>query len=199
MDHSIQLVVGLGNPGKDYARTRHNAGFWVVEELALRHGGEFNDERKFHGRVAKATVAGVELRLLEPQTYMNRSGLAVRSLVDYLKLTPEQVLVVHDEIDLPVGELRLKWEGGHGGHNGLRDLHQHLGKDYRRLRVGVGRPPSKAEGIDHVLERPGKAEQLILDEAVQRAADAIEQVMREGMEPAMQALHSKIKDESDSE
>src|SRR5687767_798175 len=109
MDHSIQLVVGLGNPGKDYARTRHNAGFWVVEELARRHGGEFNDERKFHGRVGKAMVAGVELRLLEPLTYMNRSGLAVRSLMDYLKLTPEQVLVVHDEIDLPVGELRLKW------------------------------------------------------------------------------------------
>jgi len=199
MDHSIQLVVGLGNPGKDYARTRHNAGFWVVEELARRHGGEFRDEHKFNGRVAKATVAGVELRLLEPLTYMNRSGLAARSLMDYLKLTPEQVLVVHDEIDIPVGDLRLKWEGGHGGHNGLRDLNQHLGNQYRRLRVGVGRPPSKAEGIDHVLERPGKAEQVILDEAVQRAADAIEQVMREGMEPAMQALHTAFKNETESE
>lgn len=187
---AISLVVGLGNPGRDYARTRHNAGFWVVDELARRHGGAFNDERKFHGRVAKATVAGVEVRLLEPGTYMNRSGLAVRSLMDYLKLTPEQVLVVHDDIDLGVAELRLKWDGGHGGHNGLRDLHQHLGDQYRRLRVGVGRPPSKAEGIDHVLERPTKAEQPLLDEAVQRAADAVELILGEGMEKAMLKVHS---------
>ena len=197
MDHAIQLVVGLGNPGKDYSRTRHNAGFWVVDELARRHGGVFNDERKFHGRVAKVTVAGVDVRLLEPGTYMNRSGLAVRSLMDYLKLTPEQVLVVHDEIDLPVAELRLKWDGGHGGHNGLRDLHQHLGDQYRRLRVGVGRPPSKAEGIDHVLERPTKAEQPLLDAAVLRAADVVERVLSVGMEKAMHDLHTSTKDESE--
>ena len=197
MDHAIQLVVGLGNPGRDYARTRHNAGFWVVDELARRHGGVFNDERKFHGRVAKATLAAADVRLLEPGTYMNRSGLAVRTLMDYLKLVPEQVLVVHDEIDLPVGALRLKWDGGHGGHNGLRDLHQHLGDKYRRLRVGVGRPPSKAEGIDHVLERPTRAEQPILDAAVLRAADTVERVLSVGMEKAMLELHSKNKDESE--
>jgi PTH1 family peptidyl-tRNA hydrolase len=197
MEQEIHLVVGLGNPGRDYARTRHNAGFWVVDELARRHGGAFNDERKFHGLVAKLTVAGVDVRLLEPGTYMNRSGLAVRTLMDYLKLVPEQVLVVHDEIDLPVGELRLKWDGGHGGHNGLRDLHQHLGDKYRRLRVGVGRPPSKAEGIDHVLERPTKAEQPLLDEAVQRAADTVERALSVGMEKAMLELHSKAKDESE--
>ena len=191
MDHPIQLVVGLGNPGKDYARTRHNAGFWVVDELVRRHGGAFNDERKFHGRVAKVALGASEIRLLEPSTYMNRSGLAVRTLMDYLKLVPEQVLVVHDEIDLPVAALRLKWSGGHGGHNGLRDLNQHLGDQYRRLRVGVGRPPSKAEGIDHVLERPGKAEQALLDEAVQRAADSVERVIAVGMEAAMHALHTQ--------
>ena len=195
MDHAIQLVVGLGNPGRDYARTRHNAGFWVVDELARRHGGVFNDERKFHGRVAKVTIAGVEVRLLEPGTYMNRSGLAARSLMDYLKLVPEQVLVVHDEIDLPVGALRLKWSGGHGGHNGLRDLNQHLGDQYRRLRVGVGRPPSKAEGIDHVLERPTKLEQPLLDDAVLHAADVVERVLSVGMEKAMLELHSKNKEE----
>ena len=197
MDHAIQLVVGLGNPGQDYARTRHNAGFWVVDELARRHGGAFNDERKFHGRVAKATVAGVEVRLLEPGTYMNRSGLAVRTLMDYLKLVPEQVLVVHDEIDLPVAALRLKWSGGHGGHNGLRDLNQHLGDQYRRLRVGVGRPPSKAEGIDHVLERPTKAEQVLLEDAVLQAADAVEKIVRDGMEAAMLVVHSQANKEEE--
>lgn len=197
MSSDIALIVGLGNPGKDYARTRHNAGFWVVDELARRHGGAFNDERKFHGLVAKVAIAGTEVRLLEPGTYMNRSGLAVRSLADYLKLVPEQVLVVHDEIDLPVGALKLKWDGGHGGHNGLRDLHQHLGDKYRRLRVGVGRPPSKAEGIDHVLERPTKAEQPVLDDAVQRAADTVERVLSVGMEQAMHELHTKDKDESE--
>jgi PTH1 family peptidyl-tRNA hydrolase len=195
MASEISLIVGLGNPGRDYARTRHNAGFWVVDELARRAGASFNDERKFNGLVAKATLAGVEVRLLEPSTYMNRSGLAARSLMDYLKLTPEQVLVVHDEIDLPVAALRLKWSGGHGGHNGLRDLNQHLGDQYRRLRVGVGRPPSKAEGIDHVLERPSKAEQALLDGAVQRAADAVERVLAVGMEQAMHELHTKDKEE----
>lgn len=190
----IQLVVGLGNPGDDHARTRHNAGFWVVDELARRARARFDAERKFHGELAKATVGGRELRLLKPMTYMNRSGLSVQSVMGYLKLSVEQVLVVHDEIDLPTGLVRLKWDGGHGGHNGLRDLNQHLGDRYRRVRVGIGRPTNSAEVVDYVLERPRKDEQPLLDAAVVLAADAVEAIVRDGMESAMLRIHTNGKE-----
>jgi len=186
----IQLVVGLGNPGDDHARTRHNAGFWVADELARRHRARFDAERKFQGELAKASLGGREVRLFKPMTYMNRSGLSVQSVMGYLKLVPEQVLVVHDEIDLPTGLVRLKWDGGHGGHNGLRDLNQHLGDQYRRVRVGIGRPTNSAEVIDYVLERPRRDEQPLLDEAVARAADAVEAIVGDGMEKAMLKVHS---------
>jgi PTH1 family peptidyl-tRNA hydrolase len=194
-DADIQLVVGLGNPGDEHARTRHNAGFWVLDELARRSGARFDAERKFHGELAKAALAGREVRLLKPMTYMNRSGLAVQSVMAYLKLAPEQVLVVHDEIDLALGTVRLKRDGGHGGHNGLRDINQHLGDRYRRVRVGIGRPQHSADVVDFVLERPRKDEQPALDEAVQRAADAVEVAVGSGLERAMLKFHTSAPDD----
>ena len=186
-DIAIELVIGLGNPGGEHARTRHNAGFWVADELVRRARGAWSEERKFHGELAKCAIGGREVRLLKPMTYMNRSGLAAQSLMGYLKLAPEQVLVVHDDIDLPNGTVRLKWDGGH---NGLRDLNQHLGAQYRRVRVGVGRPANSADVVDYVLERPRKEEQPLLDDAVVRAADAVELIIGSGMEKAMLKLHT---------
>lgn len=191
METQIQLVVGLGNPGDDHSRTRHNAGFWVVDEVVRRARASWSDERKFQGELTKAAIGGREVRLLKPMTYMNRSGLSVQSLMGYLKLVPEQVLAVHDDIDLPTGVVRLKWDGGHGGHNGLRDLNQHLGDQYRRVRLGIGRPINSAEVIDYVLQRPGKDEQSLLDDAVGRAADAVELIVGGGMEKAMLKYHSE--------
>ena len=189
-DTPIELVIGLGNPGDEHARTRHNAGFWVADELVRRARASWNAERKFQGELAKCPVGGREVRLLKPMTYMNRSGLAIQSLMGYLKLAPEQVLVLHDEIDLPTGVVRLKWDGGHGGHNGLRDVNQHLGSQYRRVRIGVGRSANSADVIDYVLERPRKEEQPLLDQAVLRAADAVELIVSKGMEKAMLQFHS---------
>jgi PTH1 family peptidyl-tRNA hydrolase len=188
---AIGLIVGLGNPGAEHAATRHNAGFWLADELARRHGARFSEERKFHGEVARLTIAGRDLRLLKPNTYMNRSGLAVAALASYLKVPPEEILVLHDEIDLAVGTLRLKQGGGHGGHNGLRDLHQHIGEGYRRLRIGVGRPQHSADVIDYVLERPRKEEKPLLEESIQRGADAVERLLKDGAEKAMNWLHTQ--------
>ena len=190
LDTEIQLVVGLGNPGDDHARTRHNAGFWVVDELVRRARGSWNDERKFHGELAKASVGGREVRLLKPMTYMNRSGLSVQSVMGYLKLAPEQVLVVHDEIDLPNGTVRLKWDGGHGGHNGLRDVNQHLGDQYRRVRVGIGRPLNSADVIDYVLERPRKEEQVLIEEAIEKSLRVLPLLFEGKFDAATMQLHT---------
>src|SRR5208283_1963491 len=131
----LRIIAGLGNPGPEHQTTRHNAGFWFVDLLARRHGGEFRDYRKYSGETARITIAGQELLLLKPTTYMNRSGLSVGALSDFLKVPPEEILVVYDELDLPVGNLRLKKGGGHGGHNGLRDVIAHLGDAFWRLRI----------------------------------------------------------------
>lgn len=187
----IQLVVGLGNPGADYVSTRHNAGFWFVDELARRYGGRWSEERKFQGELARISIAGHDLRLLKPMTYMNRSGLSVQALAAYLKLTPEQLLVAHDEIDLPPGALRLKWNGGHGGHNGLRDLTRALGENYRRLRIGVGHPGIARDVIDYVLKRPTREEAENITAAIAVAADAMPVLLEQGMEKAMHLLHSR--------
>lgn len=187
---ALQLIVGLGNPGAEYVMTRHNAGFWFVDLLAQRHGGRWREERKFHGEVCRIRLDGHDLRLLKPMTYMNRSGLAVQAMAAYLKLEPEQILVAHDEIDLPAGAARLKWNGGHGGHNGLRDVSRVLGDQYRRLRLGVGRPANSAEVIDYVLRRPSREEQENIMQAVAAAADVLPLLLEEGMEKAMTRLHS---------
>ncbi len=187
----LRIVVGLGNPGPEHLLTRHNAGFWFVDLLARRHGGEFRDYRKYSGETARVVIAGRELVLLKPMTYMNRSGLSIRQLSDFFKVAAEDILVAHDEMDLPVGSVRLKFAGGHGGHNGLRDTIAHVGETFWRLRLGVGHPGNKAEVIDYVLTRPPRGEEELIMEAVAAAADSMPAILEQGAERAMTKLHSR--------
>ena len=156
---ALRVIVGLGNPGPEHLVTRHNAGFWFVDLLARRHGGEFRDYRKYSGETARISLSEQDIILLKPTTYMNRSGLSVRQLSDFYKIAPEEILVAHDELDLPVGTVRLKQGGGHGGHNGLRDTITHIGETFWRLRLGIGHPGNKADVIDYVLTRAPRAEE----------------------------------------
>jgi PTH1 family peptidyl-tRNA hydrolase len=189
----IKLIVGLGNPGPDYARTRHNAGFWLVDELARRHGGTFRHEGKHQAELARVRINGDEIWLAKPMTYMNRSGGPVSSVLGFYKIAPAQMLVAHDEIDLPSGTIRLKEAGGHGGHNGLRDLIAAQGDGFWRLRIGVGHPGVKNEVVDFVLTHAGKEEQRVIDETIAAGADAIEVMLRDGAQIAMNRLHSRAK------
>jgi peptidyl-tRNA hydrolase, PTH1 family len=181
----LRIIVGLGNPGPEHQVTRHNAGFWFVDLLARRHGAEFRDYRKYAGE------AGQDLVLLKPTTYMNRSGLAVRQVCDFYKVAADEVLVAHDELDLPVGTVRLKHGGGHGGHNGLRDTIAHIGEMFWRLRLGVGHPGNKADVIDYVLTRAPRAEEDLIFDAVNMAADSMPLLIEQGAERAMTKLHSR--------
>jgi PTH1 family peptidyl-tRNA hydrolase len=189
----IKLIVGLGNPGPDYARTRHNAGFWLANELARRHGGTFRHEPKHQAELARVRIAGAEVWLAKPMSFMNRSGGPVSSILGFYKIAPAEMLVAHDEIDLPSGTVRLKEAGGHGGHNGLRDLISAQGDGFWRLRIGVGHPGAKNEVVDFVLTHAGKDEQRIIDETISAGADAIEDMLRDGAQIAMNKLHSRGK------
>ncbi|MCB1909649.1 MAG: aminoacyl-tRNA hydrolase [Rhodocyclaceae bacterium] len=163
-----KLVVGLGNPGADYVQTRHNAGFWLCERLAEAHGARFSTESRFHGLVARVPAAGGWL--LMPQTFMNRSGQSVGALARFFRIEPAEMLVVHDELDIPPGQLRLKFGGGLGGHNGLKDITAHLGtQDYWRLRIGIGHPGDRNQVVGYVLKPPRREEQELIDEAIVRA------------------------------
>jgi peptidyl-tRNA hydrolase, PTH1 family len=188
---SLRIIVGLGNPGPEHLVTRHNAGFWFVDLLARRHGSEFRDYRKFSGETAKINIAGQEIVLLKPTTYMNRSGLSIRQLSDFYKIAPEDILVAHDELDLPVGTVRLKQGGGHGGHNGLRDTIAHIGETFWRMRLGIGHPGNKAEVIDYVLTRAPRAEEDLILDTVGTAVDCIPLLLEQGAERAMTRLHSR--------
>lgn len=191
MSGAIQLVVGLGNPGDRYTDTRHNAGFWWVDELARRHGGEFRPNSRFQGEVADLRPGGLNLRLLKPTTYMNHSGRAVQALAGFYRIPIAGVLVVHDEIDLPPGVVRLKKGGGDGGHRGLRDIIPAFGKDFYRLRVGVGRPEHSSQVIDFVLKRPPAGERALIDESIDRSLDLADKILRGEMQAAMNELHRK--------
>lgn len=188
---SLQVIVGLGNPGIEHQLTRHNAGFWFVDALASRCGAHFRGHARYQSEICRVELGGVELTLLKPQTYMNRSGLAIRALSDYMKIAPEQILVVHDELDLPVGMARLKFGGGPGGHNGVRDTITHLGPDFWRLRLGVGHPGNKSEVIDYVLRRAPQAEEDQILAAIAAAMDALKIFLEQGAEKAMHGLHGK--------
>ncbi len=184
-----RLLVGLGNPGPEYERTRHNAGFWLVDRVAARHGAPLRMERRFQGEAGRAVVDGHELWLLKPQTFMNRSGPSIRSLCDFYKIAPEQVLVAHDELDLPVGTVRLKQGGGAGGHNGLKDTIAHLGPAFWRLRLGIGHPGNAREVVDYVLRRPPAHDENAILDAVAEAAAELPKVYTEGAEKVMNRLH----------
>ncbi len=183
-----RLVVGLGNPGSDYANTRHNAGFWFSERLAGELGARFKHESRFHGLVARAG----SLWLLMPQTFMNRSGQAVGALARFHRIEPAEILVVHDELDLPPGQLRLKFGGGLGGHNGLKDTSAHLGThDYWRLRIGVGHPGDRNEVVGHVLKPARREEQALIDEALDRALLAWPQIAAGELNAAATRLNAR--------
>jgi PTH1 family peptidyl-tRNA hydrolase len=193
MTQPLALVAGLGNPGARYDPTRHNAGFWFVDEVVRRHGGSFRLDTRFNGEVAQVEVGGTRLTLLKPATFMNRSGQSVATLARYFKLDVEQILIVHDEIDLPAGAARLKTGGGPGGHNGLKDIIAQLGNNrgFHRLRLGVGHPGERDQVIDYVLHRPRAEEQRQIEEAMADAMDVFELVAGGDMANAMQRLHTK--------
>jgi len=184
-----RLIVGLGNPGSQYARTRHNVGYLVVDELARRHGAS-KPARAFSGKYASAQIGGVRAGLLTPTTFMNESGRSVAAALRGLKLEPAAMLLVHDHIDLPFGRLRLQRDGGHGGHNGLKSIHGLVGPDFDRLRVGVDRPPSTDPDIvaDYVLS-PFAESRSDVEDLVARAADAVEVWLRDDFEVAVQVVN----------
>lgn len=187
----LQIIVGLGNPGPEHLATRHNAGFWFVDALARKADVRFRSHARFHGEIARIEFGGRELQLLRPQTYMNRSGLAIRAMCDYLKVPAAEILVVHDELDLSPGVARLKLGGGAGGHNGLKDTITHVGPDFWRLRLGVGHPGDRSQVIDYVLRRAPAAEEDAILESIARSVDAVSMFLQQGSEKAMHWLHSQ--------
>lgn len=191
----LRLVVGLGNPGAEYSETRHNAGFWLCERLARELDANPARESRFHGLVGQARSSGAradDLWFLLPQTFMNRCGLSVRALTQFYRIEPAETLVMHDELDLPPGQMRLKFGGGSGGHNGLKDIIAHLGtQDYWRLRIGIGHPGDRSEVIDYVLKPPRKEERGEIDAALARALLAWPMLARGDFSAATQRINSK--------
>lgn len=191
MTSSRWLVVGLGNPPGEYAGTRHNVGAETIDLLARRSGVAPARNRKVGCRVAETRHDGRPVVLAAPEGYMNESGRSVRAAVDWFKVPPDHLVVVHDDLDLPVGAVRVKSGGGHGGHNGLRDLDRTLGTpDYLRVRIGIGRPPGQAAARDHVLRRASGPERSVLDEAIERAADAALSLVKDGLEATQNRVHA---------
>jgi len=187
---STILIAGLGNPGPDYAATRHNAGFWFADAVAERYKGSFRTESKFFGETARVRIEGIDVLLLKPGTFMNRSGQAVQALAGFFKIAPESVLVAHDELDMPAGQMRLKLGGGHGGHNGLRDIHKPLGPGYRRLRVGIGHPGDKNLVLNYVLARPSKADEQLIRTGIDHAVNVLPVWLSQSWDKALQQLHT---------
>ena len=188
---SLKLVVGLGNPGPEHADTRHNAGFWCVDRLAAKASGSVRPHARYQGEVGRILLADREVWLLKPTTYMNRSGGAVRALAEYMRIPASETLVIHDDLDLPVGATRLKQGGGAGGHNGLKDIITQVGDGFWRLRLGIGHPQARGEVIDYVLRRAPAAEQALLDDAVDAAVTAIPRLLVDGAEKVMNGLHRR--------
>ena len=187
----IRLIVGLGNPGREYADTRHNAGFWCVEAWARKLGATFSLESKYFAELAKIKIGQQDLFLLKPQTYMNLSGKAVHTLANFYKIQPEEILVVHDELDVVPGQAKLKFGGSHAGHNGLRDIHAQLGTgDYWRLRIGIGHPGVKAEVANWVLKKPMAEQRDLIQESIARSVKAADLLMAGDMEKAMVQIHT---------
>ena len=189
---AVRLIIGLGNPGSQYARTRHNAGFWFLDALVSGYDCEFRSEKKYHGDVARCFLGQQDCRLLKPSTFMNRSGQAAIALVNFYQIDMDEILVAHDELDLPPGVAKLKRGGGHGGHNGLRDLISHFGsKDFLRLRLGIGHPGDKRLVSDYVLKAASKADHQLIDDAIYEATRVTPGVVNGQLEEAMHQLHSR--------
>jgi peptidyl-tRNA hydrolase, PTH1 family len=187
---SLRLIVGLGNPGKEYAETRHNAGMWFVEKLAEKYNANLRNETKFHGFLASIDA---DRKMLCPTTFMNLSGQAVQAVASYYKIAPNEILVAHDELDFLPGIIRLKFGGGHGGHNGLSSIIDHLGsKDFYRLRIGIGHPGNKNLVSDYVLNNPGKEDKKLIINSIERAIEIIQDLFDGKFELAQQKLNTAI-------
>ncbi len=187
---NISLIVGLGNPGKEYAQTRHNAGFWFVEQLADRYGISLKAEPKFHGFTGRGQIEGHDVRLLLPTTFMNRSGQSVVPFAKFYQVTPEAILIAHDELDIDPGIIRLKTGGGHGGHNGLRDIVPHIGPNFHRLRIGIGHPGSKERVSGHVLGKAPSSEQDLMDAAIDHALSKVKMLVDGQVSQAMNQINA---------
>ncbi|MGQ7843929.1 aminoacyl-tRNA hydrolase [Granulosicoccus sp. 3-233] len=187
----FELIAGFGNPGSDYAATRHNAGFWFVDELARQYGGTFNTDKRFFAAVADIRVEGRKIFLVKPMNYMNNSGQGLAAVARFYKIDPSRILVAHDELDLPPGHIRLKKAGGHGGHNGLRDSLAKLGSgDFWRLRIGIGHPGHKSAVSGYVLKRATAEQQQLMDEAIELALRESATIIDGDINVATKALHS---------
>jgi PTH1 family peptidyl-tRNA hydrolase len=189
---SIKLIVGLANPGAEYAQTRHNAGAWYVDLLAQRHNQPLKEESKFFGYTARLNLAGNDVRLLVPTTFMNLSGKAVAAIATFYRIQPEEILVAHDELDLPPGVAKLKLGGSNGGHNGLKDIQSKLGNtpNFYRLRIGIGHPGDRNKVVGFVLGKPPATEQTLIDDAIDESLRCTEILLQEGMTKAMNRLHA---------
>lgn len=188
----IRLIAGLGNPGAEYAATRHNAGFWFVDEVAAKLKAALAPERGYFGMVARVNVGGRPLWLLEPTTFMNLSGKSVAALARFFKIAPQEILVVHDELDLQPGQVRLKLGGSHAGHNGLKDIHAQLGSDdYWRLRIGIGHPGVKAQVVDYVLKKPSPEHRVEIEKAIAQALTGLDLLLDGDMERAAMKINAR--------
>lgn len=188
----IKLIVGLGNPGIKYAQTRHNVGFDFIDAMCEKYGFNIKESKKFHGLAEKVNINNHVVWLLEPQTFMNHSGKAVASLANFYKITPEEILVIYDELDLPVGTAKIKKGGGHGGHNGLRDIIALTGsKDFYRLRLGIGHPGYKSKVVSWVLNRASQDDGISIDLAITKSLKVIEDLVDGQLEKATKELHTK--------
>lgn len=188
----IRLLVGLGNPGPEYEATRHNAGFWWLDAVARKLGTPLLPQRSYFGLAARASTAHGAVWLLQPMTYMNLSGKSVAALARFFKIEPQEVLVAHDELDLMPGQVKIKFGGGHAGHNGLRDIHAQLGSaEYWRLRLGIGHPGVKAEVVDYVLRKPPVEQRELIEQTIARTVDALDLLLAGEMERAMMKVHVK--------
>jgi PTH1 family peptidyl-tRNA hydrolase len=187
----LKLIVGLGNPGAEHARQRHNAGFAFVDALAARHGGTFRYEPRHQADLARVRIADAEVWLAKPMTYMNCSGGPTVSVAGFYKIAPGELLVAYDELDFPPGDARLKFGGGHGGHNGMRDILAHAPDGFWRLRLGIGHPGDRSKVLHYVLGRPSPADEELIGAAIAAAADALAVMMQHGAQRAIQALHGR--------
>lgn len=191
MPEQIRIIAGLGNPEPQHERTLHNAGFWYVDALARKYGGDFRYDKKFDADVARVSVHGNEIWLIKPQSYMNCSGGPIRAALDYYRLGTRELLVAHDEIDLQPGVTRLKEGGGHGGHNGLRDIIRHCGADFVRLRLGVGHPGDKNLVTGYVLKRGSSEVEAAIEKNVAEAVEILPTLIEDGLSAAQKALHTR--------
>lgn len=186
----MQLIVGLGNPGEKYQHTRHNAGFWYIDALAKSHSSTFKTEKKFKAEVALINHMGKKIWLLKPQTFMNCSGQSVIPFVNFYRIPVDEVLVAYDELDIPVGTAKLKKTGGHGGHNGLRDIIPGIGKDFKRLRIGIGHPGDKSKVTPWVLGKPSMDDAILIERCIDKCVAVTEDLIMGHWDKAMKTLHT---------